>query len=180
MTNYTDEELEDGLATVESSEVRKMITGKLYGSEELVRPSEIMDDIINEAETSDGNFYMALKSLRIKGDHPPIVDRIEKKGRRATLYQLTDYGEELIENYPQLSISDEESQMPVEEALGVFSTVQYLCDEERYEEVVEVIEGLEERSEPIEEYVISHMKGEIQSSRDAANHFLKDDWQEFL
>jgi Fe2+ or Zn2+ uptake regulation protein len=87
-----DAAVQDLMLKVKSSDVREDILKYLYFSDERVRPSKILEALRPQMETSSGNFYMNLGKLHDLG----LVDKIEGESR-ATLYWLTEDGQEVAE-----------------------------------------------------------------------------------
>lgn len=85
-------DLQELVLTIKSSDVREDILKHLYVSDERVRPSKILEVLRPGMETSRGNFYMGLSTLHDLN----LVEKIEGESR-ATLYSLTDAGQEVAE-----------------------------------------------------------------------------------
>lgn len=94
-------DIDDAFVTVRSSEARETIVRELYGTE-LRRPSEFMDAVMEETGTSKANFYQSLNSLE-----GSVVEKLEGNDR-ATLYSLTDLGEQVAERLDLTGDEDEE------------------------------------------------------------------------
>lgn len=87
-----DAAVQDLVLKMKSSDVREDILKYLYFSDERVRPSKILDELEPDMSTSQGNFYMNLGKLHDLG----LVEKIEGESR-ATLYSLTEEGQEVAE-----------------------------------------------------------------------------------
>jgi DNA-binding PadR family transcriptional regulator len=94
------EGIKEGIITVKSSRTREKILEQLEKKGDLTRPKDIIEPVRNQADTSEGNFYEAIRILNQNG----LLEKTDGDGR-ATLYTVTELGSEV---YSEIETESEE------------------------------------------------------------------------